>query len=71
MVIKIAEKKFRMIREFKNMFFDSLSKNKNLLKRKSIDTQNRIKKKLSANLPKINIHKEFWIISSNCSLLPI
>jgi hypothetical protein len=69
--MKIAEKTFRIIREFKNMFFDSLSKNRNLLKRNSIDMKNRIIKKLSTNLPKINIHKEFLIISSNCSLLPI
>lgn len=69
--MKIAEKTFRIIREFKNIFFDSLSKNRNLLKRKSIDMQNRIIKKLSTNLPKINVYKEFCIISSNCSLLPI
>ena len=35
--MKIAEKTFKIIREFKNTFFDSLSKNRNLLKRKSID----------------------------------
>jgi hypothetical protein len=69
--MKIVEKTFKTIIEFKNMYFDSLSKNRNLLKRKSIDMKNRIIKKLRDNLPKMNINKEFRIISSNCSLLPI